>query len=390
MMRAFYYDIVCPYAYLAFSFLRKQHVFKKMNIELKPILLGGLFKHLEVEVDPNKRMPKSKAEYIRMDIKRQAAYFDVPLNFHNRHPASTVPAMRLLHACRLDDREALSERLYRAYFQENLEIDDETVIDAIAKEFGVCFDEKARLHAKESLIEETKNAFANKVFGVPTFALNDRLYFGGDRMILLKDELGIALPDAPWRASETIDFYFDFSSPYSYLAWAEVKKAMALGVKFNCKPVLLGGIFKELNIANVPMLAAHPNKTAYYKIDMADWASHRGVLFNFNSHFPLRTVTALRAALVDSAVIDAIFYAAWALDQNIGDESRLTEILNHAGFNGEHLLKEGTTDAIKDKLKENTNNAIQRGIFGVPSFVVKNKLFFGQDRFSQIRRELWS
>ncbi len=85
-----------------------------------------------------------------------------------------------------------------------------------------------------------------------------------------------------------MDFYFDFTSPYSYLAYLEVEKALQAGVNINFKPILLGALFKELGQQGVPMFKAHPYKAAYFLQDMQDWAQARNADFIFNSNFPSR------------------------------------------------------------------------------------------------------
>lgn len=386
---AFYYDIVCPYAYMAFKVLKNAGVFNANKLELKPILLGGLFKHMNSDVDPNKNMSPSKLSYLKNDIVRKAEYFSVPLQFHKRHPVKTVSAMRLLHATSGVVREELTERLYHAYWQENLDIDEDSVIDALANEFGLGGRHVWLEKAKADLMLATKEAFDKKVFGVPTIELNQRLYFGSDRLTFIAKDLGVKLPDAPWQSSnEIIDFYFDFSSPYSYLAWTEVKKAQTLGVRFNLIPILLGALFKDVGMVNIPLLSAHPNKIEYYFQDMRDWAAHRDVPFQFNAHFPLRSVTALRVALVEPHTSDVLWSAAWANNLNLSDKEVLKEVLVQAGFDAEKLLLATEHDAIKTKLKENTDQAFKRGVFGVPSFFVDGQLFFGQDQFSRMRFNL--
>lgn len=384
MTQAFYYDIVCPYAYMAFSFLDGFGVFKDRVI-LKPILLGGLFKLMEREADPNQSLSQQRAEYLRLDIKRQAEYFGVKLNFHPRHPISTLSAMRFLHACAEEDRLELTRRLYQAYWQDNLAIDNESVLRSLTADLGIKVD---LISSKSILREATQHAFNNKVFGVPTIAISNKLYFGADRLPLIEKELDIKLPDVKWDIAEPFDFYFDFSSPYSYLAWAEIKKALALGVKVNLWPVLLGAIFKEVGTVNIPMLSAHPHKTAYFYQDMQDWAQYRQTPFYFNTHFPLRTVTPLRIALLEKEAIDAMFAAAWAHNEDIGDKTVLVQSLNRAGFDGERLLERCEDDHIKDQLKSNTMQAIKRGVFGVPTFFVRGQQVFGQDRFLWIKKEL--
>lgn len=378
-MKSFYYDIVCPYAYMAFSYLHRQNAFRD-GLKLKPILLGGLFKLMEQEVDPNQSMSLAKKDYLKTDIMRQASYFGAHLSFHARHPLSSLKAMRLLVSCPDEVREPLTARLYQAYWQENLDIDNEQVIEKIAREFSVGLPNEK---AKEQLIRATKDAFENKVFGVPSFIIDDELFFGADRMILFQDRLSISLPDCPWKPStERINFYFDFSSPYSYLAFKEVAKCEA---NFNFIPVLLGALFRERGINSIPMLSAHPHKAAYYYKDMQDWARFREAEFIFNEHFPVRTVTALRISLLEPRVNEAIFDAVWARNKNIGDDRILVSILNDAGFFGEELLNKSQNEDVKERLKTNTNQALLRGVFGVPTFDSNGQLVFGQDRFSWIR-----
>ncbi len=379
----FYYDIVCPYAYMAFSILHRAGAFND-RVSLRPILLGGLFKEMGVASDPNQKLSTARRDYLRSDIARQAELFDVKLVRHPRHPVSTVNAMRLLHACDELQRLALTERLYQGYWQDHLDIDDEEVLSGLKKEFAIN-DVRFNL-AKDELRKATSEAFKKKIFGVPTLQNNDRLYFGADRLELIADELGISLPDSTWHESLPIDFYFDFSSPYSYLAWAEVKRAMSKKAHFNIKPVLLGAIFKEIGTADVPMLSAHPHKAAYYLKDMHDWAKHRSINFAFNSRFPLRTVLPLRVALADEQVIDPIFKAAWSDNQDIGDEAVLGEVLRKAGFDHQKLLERAQEESIKGALKRNTSLAVARGVFGVPTFFVDNQMIFGQDRFLWIRK----
>lgn len=383
-MSVFYYDIVCPYAYMAFYRLHRQNIFSKKNIELKPILLGGLFKLMGQPSDLNAQMSSARAAYIRKDIKRQADLWSVPLTFHERHPLSSLKAMRLLVACDKDRREELSARLYQSYWQQSCPIDDEAFIAKLSQEFPGDL-----TSAKQDLINNTQEAFEAGVFGVPTMSINNRLYFGADRLELIKDELGLAEAELSWAPSEKIiDFYFDFSSPYSYLAHKEMQKAALAGQKIRHIPILLGALFKELGLHDVPLLRAHGNKSSYFMQDMVDWAQARQAPFSFSTHFPLRTINALRVALVEPQTISAIFAAAWAENLDIAQDEVLARVLDKAGFAGADLMQAIQAPEIKDKLKENTAKALGLGIFGVPSFIIDGQLIFGQDRFLWLKREL--
>jgi 2-hydroxychromene-2-carboxylate isomerase len=390
MKGGFYYDIVCPYAYIAFSLLHRSGVFRSGGLRLRPILLGGLFKLQGTPSDPNEVMPKGKAHYIRSDIKEQARLYSVPISFHPRHPISTVTAMRLIHMCEDErDKESLTHDLYRSYWSENVDIDDEGFLNELAHRYSIGDFSDRLEQAKEILINATDEAFQRGVFGVPCINTDERIYFGSDRLVLLSQFLGLDLEDAPWpRSQEQVDFYFDFSSPYSYLAWIEIKKAISFGVRFRLIPVLLGAIFKELGIAGIPMQNSHPHKLKYYWQDMSDWAEFRGKPFNFSSHFPIRSILPLRVFIVDNNTLDCIFEAAWAEDLDVGNPSVLISVLNKHGFDGDVLVKRTDDLWVKESLRQNTSHAIERGVFGVPTFFIKGQMVFGQDRFPLIKNIL--
>lgn len=390
MKGGFYYDIVCPYAYIAFSLLHRSGVFRSDGLRLKPILLGGLFKLQGTPSDPNEVMPSGKAHYIRSDILEQARLYSVPISFHPRHPISTVMAMRLIHMCEDErDRQSLTLELYRSYWSDNIDIDDKGFLNELAEKYSISGFSDRLEQAKQSLINATDEAFQRGVFGVPCMDIDERIYFGSDRLVLLSQYLGLGLDDAPWpRSQEQVDFYFDFSSPYSYLAWVEIKKAISYGVRVRLIPVVLGAIFKELGITGIPMQSSHPHKLKYYWQDMSDWAQYRDAAFTFSSHFPIRSILPLRVFIVDNNTLDGIFEAAWAEDLDVGNPSVLISVLNKHGFDGDALVKRAVDLRVKELLKQNTAHAFERGVFGVPTFFVKGQMVFGQDRFPRIKNIL--
>ena len=326
-----------------------ENLFVKNNIKLKPILLGGLFKLMGQEPDMYSSLPILKANYMREDIRRQAELYSVPLSFHDDHPLSSLKAMRLLQACKPDLREKLSAVLYKAYWQEQKNITDNNFIAKLSQDF--CISALEYEDAKMLLKNSTAEAFSRRVFGVPTLYINNRYYFGSDRLELALKALDLTENHGEWTPGKTLDFYFDFTSPYSYLAYQEVKKALKKQVIINFKPILLGALFKHLGQNNAPMLVAHPHKAAYYLQDMQDWAHARGASFVFNNNFPLKTVNALRAALVEPESIDPIFHAAWAENKNISDDSVLKIILDNAGLNGDLIMAETSALILKKSLK---------------------------------------
>jgi 2-hydroxychromene-2-carboxylate isomerase len=388
MAKAFYFDIVCPFAYMAFSSLLRHNIFEKKEIKLKPILLGGLFKLMESPLDPNKALSEEKRNYLHKDILRQAQYFGLKLSIPESHPMSTLSAMRLFYACDEKTWPRLAERLFSFYWQKNIVFNDE-LIREIAQEFNIKEAVNYSENTKNALKTATKSAFSQGVFGVPTLYINNRLYFGADRLALIEEELALPVNNLIWHPSKKhIDFYFDFASPYSFLAYAELKKAQSNNIKFNLIPVVLGAIMKERNVHTIPMLSAHHNKARYYLQDMHDWAQFRKIDFNFSPHFPLRSVSALRLALVEPKLIELLFNAAWLKEKDIGSEEVLRELLEKSGFDAQALIEKSQSLAIKECLRQNTDTALKRGLFGVPSFFIDDELFFGQDRFLQIAQKL--
>jgi 2-hydroxychromene-2-carboxylate isomerase len=368
---------------MAFTRLHQEKLFSKNCLQLKPILLGGLFKLMGQESDPNAKLSPNKLRYLQIDMLRQADLWGVKLVIPKQR-RSSLKAMRLIHACEPHRREELSARLYNLYWQEEQNIDDDDLINKLSQEF-FCV---SLQQAKESLIEATAQAFAARVFGVPTLMLNKRLYFGSDRLELISKELSLASPQLKWTAGQELDFYFDFTSPYSYLAHAEIQKAELLGVNIKYKPVLLGALFKELGQQGVPMFAAHAHKAAYILQDMNDWAQARQVDFVFNNRFPLKAINALRIALIEPKVISILFHAAWAENIDIGQDELLEAVLNKANFDGLALIAKAQEQVIKDRLKANNSEALNKGIFGVPSFIFDNHIVFGQDRFLWLKQQL--
>lgn len=179
-------------------------------------------------------------------------------------------------------------------------------------------------------------------------------------------------------------FYYDFSSPFAYLAATQIERiAGAAGATVRWRPILVGALFKQIGTPDVPIDEFPAAKRSYYLRDLMHWASHWGVPFRWPSRFPVRSVTALRLALAAgdqiAAVSQALFRAYWADDRDISEPAVL------AGF-GE--LARAEDPAIKQALRANTDEALAAGVCGVPSFVVRGHLFWGQDRLDLVSRTL--
>ena len=188
-----------------------------------------------------------------------------------------------------------------------------------------------------------------------------------------------------------IDFYFDISSPYSYLAHEQIKRFEKENkIKVNYMPILLGGIHQ---LANITAPGLNPSRAKHMIKDLkicADWFK---VKFQFNRYFPLKTVNIMRGALVAEKegflnnYIDQFYKAAWVDSLNLNDSKILERFIKNMDINPKSFIEKLSDQKIKDDLKTKTNNAFRRGVFGVPTFIVGSKMFFGQDRLEFVFRE---
>jgi 2-hydroxychromene-2-carboxylate isomerase len=196
-----------------------------------------------------------------------------------------------------------------------------------------------------------------------------------------------------------LDFYFDCSSPWTYLAFHAVQPLAAeLGAEIVWKPILVGGVFNAVN-QTVYDSRARPNplKRAYMEKDLADWARHHGLKIVFPPKiFPVNSVKCMRGALValDQAKLlpyaTAAFEAYWRDDRDIGSEEVLADVAARAGLQRERFFTGIESDACKARLRGNTEELIGRGGFGSPTMFVGDSMFFGNDRLPLVRAALSS
>ena len=194
----------------------------------------------------------------------------------------------------------------------------------------------------------------------------------------------------------SFDFYFDFGSLASYLAHTQLPRISAeTGAKPQMYPMLLGGVFQATGNAS-PM--AVPAKGRYVFIDMKRFADAYGVPLVMNPHFPIITTTLMRAATAlqgqsDEAFqryMDAIYRAIWVEALNMNDPGVVSEVLSRAGFDPAAVLAMANEQATKDKLKAVTMTAVERGVFGAPTFFIGEHMYWGQDRIEQVIQALKS
>ncbi|ETK22077.1 2-hydroxychromene-2-carboxylate isomerase [Pseudomonas sp. FH1] len=194
--------------------------------------------------------------------------------------------------------------------------------------------------------------------------------------------------------SKTLEFFFDLGSPATYLAYTQLPALCAsTGTQLIYKPMLLGGVFKATGNAS-PITV--PAKGRYMFDDLARYARRYNVPLTFNPHFPINTLLLMRAVTGIQLrqpqrfddFVDCLFRALWVDGRHLGDTNIVAAVLTEHGFSPEEVLTLANDEAVKTALKDNTDQAVQRGVFGAPSLFVGNQLFFGQDRLDFVREAL--
>jgi len=192
--------------------------------------------------------------------------------------------------------------------------------------------------------------------------------------------------------TRTLEFYYDYGSPYSYLADTQVETiAKRAGAALARKPMLLGGIFKATGNAS-PMTVEQKSKWSTFDLPM--WAKHYGVPFQRNPFFPVNTLALMRGAA--AAQIDgsferyhpAIYRAMWVDGRNLNDIAEVAAVLTAAGLDAARFGSRIQDQDVKDRLKATTDEAVARGVFGAPTSFVGDMMFFGNDRLPFVEMAL--
>ena len=185
--------------------------------------------------------------------------------------------------------------------------------------------------------------------------------------------------------SKPIYFYFDFVSPYSFIAHKLIKRvAQKSSIKIEYRPVLVGGLH---NLNGIKAPAFIPSKARFMIRDCKMVAENNKIKFRFNSYFPIKSLNLMRGVFVSaednfkSYYIDKVFDAVWQDGLNMNDQNIIDKILKNLGVNPTTFSLRTSSQSIKEQLKRKTNEAYELGIFGAPTFLVNNKIFCGQDRF---------
>jgi 2-hydroxychromene-2-carboxylate isomerase len=195
----------------------------------------------------------------------------------------------------------------------------------------------------------------------------------------------------------TLEFLFDFGSPNAYLAHKIIPSIeKRTGRKFSYVPVLLGGIFKATN--NKPPMVQFSGIKGKMEYEMLETqrfiARHKLTSFKFNPHFPVNTLLIMRgatAAMLDNALVpyvDAVMRHMWEDGLKMDDPEVARAALDAAGLDGGRILERAQNPEVKQLLMDNTAKAVERGVFGIPTFFVGKEIFFGKNTLRDVEEEI--
>ena len=197
--------------------------------------------------------------------------------------------------------------------------------------------------------------------------------------------------------TKTLELIFDFGSPNAYFSWRVLPGILErTGATLEIFPALLGGIFKMTN--NQPPMMAFAgikNKNEYQMLEIQRFIKKYGLSkFTMNPHFPVNTVQIMRGAIVAQmdgeleAYVEPVIRAMWEDGKKMDDPEVIAPVLAEAGLDAEKYMARIQEDDVKEKLKQNTANAVERGVFGIPSFFVDGEMWFGKDRLADVEEAL--
>lgn len=194
-----------------------------------------------------------------------------------------------------------------------------------------------------------------------------------------------------------VEFLFDFGSPNAYFAHKVIPEIeRRTGAKFTYVPVLLGGIFKlTSNQSPVQQFAGVKNKPQYQQLEIERFIAKHGLTqFRMNPYFPVNTLQIMRGAVaaetagVLAPYVDAVYHHMWEAPKKMDDPAVIGAALVESGLDAETLMALSGTPEIKNQLLRNTSEAVERGVFGSPSFFVGPELYFGKDRLQDVEEEI--
>ena len=411
----FWFDYTCPYAYLGSTQAPSLAARMGVTLAYRPLLLGGVFRANDTPQKLFATQGAAKAAHNLADMQRWAKRFGVSLTMPPNHPMRSVEALRATLATNIDPR--VIDAFFRAYWVDNADIGSREVV---AKVLASCGHDPARIldaidtpAIKDDLRTRTDEAIALGIFGVPTWIIDGNLFWGQDRIAFVEGVSRVSPVPVPVPDPPLLSVFWDFSSPFGYLASTQVDALAArTGARVTWHPVLLGGLFRAIGTPDVPIATFSEAKRSYIMKDLDRWAAHLGVPLRFPSRFPVHSLRALRVYLAlpeerRAAYREAVFRACWADDRDITDDAVLAScigddacatfgsacLVSHEAIAAEALAK-ANADDVKTALRRSTEQAAEQGVFGVPTFVVShagagdNELFWGQDRLDLVEEAL--
>ena len=191
--------------------------------------------------------------------------------------------------------------------------------------------------------------------------------------------------------SSYVDFYFDIISPYSYIAHKKIQKIKeSQKIIFNYKPILLGGLH---NLAGISAPAFNKYKMKNMQSDCELVSKKNGIAFQWNLKFPINSLSIMRGYLsindrLKEEYINIFFNAYWKDNLDLSSEKEFSKLLENVKIDRKFFFEKIKEESIKNNLKELTSNAFKKEVFGAPTFIVNNKIFWGQDRLEYALEEL--
>jgi 2-hydroxychromene-2-carboxylate isomerase len=190
-----------------------------------------------------------------------------------------------------------------------------------------------------------------------------------------------------------VEFHFDFGSPNAYLSHLVIPAIeQRTGSKFQYVPILLGGVFKLTNNRSpAESLAGIRNKPQYERLETARFIRRHGITkFQSNPFFPVNTLMIMRGAIAARAMgmferyVDEMYRHMWAEPKKMDEPSIVRGVLDGAGFDSARWFELIQSAPVKDELLRNTEQSVERGTFGSPTFFVDGEIFFGKDRLREV------
>ena len=197
--------------------------------------------------------------------------------------------------------------------------------------------------------------------------------------------------------SVRVEFHFDFGSPNAYLSHRVIPAIEArTGVRFDYVPVLIGGVFKATNnVSPVVSLAGIKNKAEYQTLETQRFVRHHSITdYAHNPFFPVNTLTIMRGAVhcfqqgQFNRYVDEVFRHMWAQPKKMDDMDVIKQALCESGLPADEILTATQSPQVKKQLIDNTNDSVERGNFGSPTFFVDGEMYFGKDKLRDVEDEI--